>query len=116
MPPNATTSQKEIIDLLHKKMSKRSLLGVVSFGQRAVVECAPQSGGFPGFSADVNPDQSALADAVETALSLIPPNTSARILIHLRWQMDRSRFPSHSVAGCRPRDTNRLPANHTPTG
>jgi len=81
MPPNATTSQKEIIDLLHKKMSKRSLLGVVSFGQRAVVECAPQSGGFPGFSADVNPDQSALADAVETALSLIPPNTSARILI-----------------------------------
>ena len=81
MPPNATTSQKEIIDLLHKKMPKRSLLGVVSFGQQAVVECAPQSGGFPGFSADVNPDQSALADAIETALSLIPPNTSSRILI-----------------------------------
>lgn len=81
MPPNAAAVQKEIIELLQKSMGQRNMLGVVAFGRRAVVECAPQQGGFHGFNADVGPDQSCLADAIETALDLVPVGTGARLLV-----------------------------------
>ena len=49
MPAKADTSQKEIIDLLHKSMGAHDELGVVSFGSGAVVEQSPQHGEFGGF-------------------------------------------------------------------
>lgn len=81
MPPNAAASQKEIIELLQKTMKPRDLLGVVSFGQQAVIERTPQRGAFAGFTAKVGANQSALADAIDTALTLIPLDAGGRILV-----------------------------------
>ncbi|MEJ0091556.1 MAG: hypothetical protein WDM80_17645 [Limisphaerales bacterium] len=43
------------------------------FGQEAVVEQSPQRGEFSGFNAQVGADHSSLNNAIESALSLIPP-------------------------------------------
>lgn len=81
MPPNADAAEKEIIGLLHKAMGPRDHLGVVAFGQDAVVEQPPQRAAFGGFTAQVGADHSSLNDAIETALSLIPPDGGGRILV-----------------------------------
>lgn len=81
MPPQAATAQEEIIRLLERSRRPRDELGVISFGRHAVVESVPQRGNFPGFRAEVGPDQSALADALELALTLIPANAGGRILV-----------------------------------
>jgi Mg-chelatase subunit ChlD len=81
MPDNAAASEKEIIGLLHKSMAARDQLGVVAFGREAVVEQSPQRGEFSGFTAKVGEDHSSLNDAIESALSLIPPDGGGRILV-----------------------------------
>ena len=81
MPDNAASAQKEMIDLLQKSMKPRDLLGVVSFGRQAIVERPPQRGAFAGFTAQVGPEHSDLNGALETALSLIPPDGGGRILV-----------------------------------
>jgi len=81
MPQNSDASEKEIIGLLHHSMGPRDQLGVVAFGQQAVVEQSPQSVEFGGFSAQVGPDHSDLNGAIESALSLIPPDGGGRILV-----------------------------------
>src|ERR1700733_14878617 len=58
MPQDADASEKEIIGLLHKSMGPRDQLGVVAFGQQAVVEQPPQRVEFGGFTAQVGPDHS----------------------------------------------------------
>jgi Mg-chelatase subunit ChlD len=81
MPQNSDASEKEIIGLLHKSMGPRDQLGVVAFGQQAVVEQSPQRTEFGGFTAQVGADHSSLNDAIESALSLIPPAGGGRILV-----------------------------------
>lgn len=81
MPPKAAAGQKETIDLLLKSMGSRDLLGVVSFGRQAVVERSPQRGEFSGFTAAVGPEHSSLNEALETALTVIPPDAGGRILV-----------------------------------
>jgi Mg-chelatase subunit ChlD len=81
MPQNSDASEKEIIGLLHKSMGPRDQLGVVAFGQQAVVEQSPQRTEFGGFTAQVGADHSSLNDAIESALSLIPPDGGGRILV-----------------------------------
>ncbi len=81
MPKNSATSQKEIIDLLHKGMGPRDLLGVISFGRSAVIEQSPQRGEFGGFKAQVGAEHSDLNGAIESALSLIPPDGGGRVLV-----------------------------------
>ena len=81
MPANATTAEQEAIALLHKSMGPRDQLGVVAFGRQAVVEQSPQQGEFGGFTAEVDPGHSDLDDALETALSLIPPDGGGRVLV-----------------------------------
>ncbi|HEU6447772.1 MAG TPA: VWA domain-containing protein [Verrucomicrobiae bacterium] len=81
MPQNSDASEKETIGLLHKAMEPRDQLGVVSFGRDAIVEQSPQRGDFGGFTAQVGADHSSLDDAIESALALIPPDGSGRILI-----------------------------------
>jgi Mg-chelatase subunit ChlD len=81
MPENAAASQKETIGLLHKAMRPRDLLGVVSFGRQAVIERSPQQGEFGGFTGQVGTDHSSLDDALEAALTLIPPEAGGRILV-----------------------------------
>jgi Mg-chelatase subunit ChlD len=81
MPQNSDASEKEIIGLLHKSMGPRDQLGVVAFGQQAVVEQSPQHTEFGGFTAQVGADHSSLNDAIESALSLIPPDGGGRVLV-----------------------------------
>jgi uncharacterized membrane protein len=81
MPPNAAAAEKEVIDLLHKSMGPHDLLGIVSFARQAVIEQTPQHGEFGGFTAQIGPEHSDLNSAVETALNLIPPDSSGRILV-----------------------------------
>ncbi len=81
MPQNTDASEKEIIGLLYKAMGPRDQFGVVSFGRDAVVEQAPQRTEFPGFTAQVGTDHSSLSDAIQAALSLIPPDGGGRVLV-----------------------------------
>src|SRR6185369_16679456 len=67
MPKNASASQKEVIDLLHKSMGAHDQLGVVSFGRQAIVEKSPQHGDFGGFTAQIGPEHSDLSSALEAA-------------------------------------------------
>ena len=84
MPGQAGAAQKEIIDLLHKHMGPRDFLGVVAFGRQAIVEQAPQpQGTLSAFTAQVGSEHSDLNSAVETALTLIPPDGGGRILVVL---------------------------------
>ncbi len=81
MPGNSAASEKEIIALLHKSMGPRDQLGVVAFGRTAVVEQSPQRAEFGGFAAQVSADHSSLNDAIESALSVIPPDGGGRVLV-----------------------------------
>ena len=81
MPANAAATEKEIIGLLHKSMGPRDQLGVISFGRDAAIEQSPQRGEFGGFTAQVGADHSRLNDALESALSLMPPDAGGRILV-----------------------------------
>jgi Mg-chelatase subunit ChlD len=81
MPANAEAAELEAIQLLQRAMGSESQLAVVSFGQRAVVERAPQAGPFAGFTQQVGGDASNLEEALEMALSLIPPDANGRVLV-----------------------------------
>ena len=81
MPPQTDTAQKEVVSLLQKSMRVRDQLAVVSFGHQSAIERSPQAGEFSGFTAQVGGDQSNLHDALESALSLIPPGYPGRLLV-----------------------------------
>ncbi len=81
MPPGSAVSQKEAIDLLHRSMGPKDRLAVVSFGETAAIEHAPEQGKFAGFTHEVGGDASNLADALDTALALVPKNAPGRILV-----------------------------------
>jgi Mg-chelatase subunit ChlD len=81
MPQDAATSQKEIISLLYKSMGPRDQLGVVAFGRVAVMEQPPGRGEFGGFAGDAGPDHSSLSQGIQSALEMIPPENSGRILV-----------------------------------
>lgn len=81
MPADAVSKQKEAIELIQADKTATDNLAVVSFGAGAAIEHPPQSGKFAGFISNSDPDGSALADALETALSLIPGQSPGRILV-----------------------------------
>ncbi|HTB83431.1 MAG TPA: VWA domain-containing protein [Candidatus Sulfotelmatobacter sp.] len=81
MPQDSDAQEKEIISLLHKSMQPRDQLGVVAFGQDAVVEQSPARTEFGGFEAQVGADHSSVNDGIESALSLIPPDGGGWILV-----------------------------------
>lgn len=80
MPANARQVQKETIDLIAAAMAADDKLAVVSFGQQSVIE---HNGGgkFSGFVAEVGKDASNLANAMDTAVSLIPKDSRGRLLV-----------------------------------
>ena len=81
MPPGSDALLKENIDLVQSPMASGDNLGVVSFGQTAAVERSPQGGKFSGFVSEVGRDGSNLSQAIQTALSLVPPDGPGRILV-----------------------------------
>jgi Mg-chelatase subunit ChlD len=81
MPAGSKERQIEAAALLQRSMSTGDQLAVVSFGQRTAVEQPPQATQFSGFVSDVGGDASNLAEAVELALSLVPPHSPGRLLV-----------------------------------
>ncbi|MEX0887657.1 MAG: VWA domain-containing protein [Phycisphaeraceae bacterium] len=81
MPADADARQREAIDLLTQAMSPRDRLAVVSFGDQASVERPADSARFAGFSRAADGDASNLADAIDRAMSLVPGQQPARILL-----------------------------------
>ena len=81
MPADALSKQKEAIELIQADKTATDNLAVVSFGAGATIEHPPQSGKFAGFVSNTDPDGSALADALDTASSLIPEQSPGRILV-----------------------------------
>jgi len=81
MPAGSDADHKELIDLLHSAMGSGDELAVVSFGQSVAVERAPERGKFPGFTHEVGPDGSSLAEGIDTALALVPKNAPGRVLV-----------------------------------
>ncbi len=81
MPAGSDADHKELIDLLHGAMGSSDQLAVVSFGQTVAVERAPEGGKFAGFTHEVGPDGSGLAEGIDTALSLIPKDAPGRVLV-----------------------------------
>ncbi len=81
MPEESAAAQKEAADIVHAAMPDGDRLGVISFGETAAVEQAPQSGKFAGFTAEVGREASQLADALDLAASLIPSGDSGRVLV-----------------------------------
>lgn len=81
MPAQSQVSQMEAADLLYQQMGGNDELGVVAFGERVFVEQTPQRLRFPGFVNDVGSDASNLGEALDRAISLIPPGRPGRILI-----------------------------------
>lgn len=81
MPPNSQDKMKEAVDLIKSEMSDADKLAVVSFGQTIAIEKSPQNPDFTGFVSQVGPDASNLANAIDTALALIPKAGSGRLLV-----------------------------------
>jgi Mg-chelatase subunit ChlD len=81
MPSGSETAQKEAIDLLQKSMGPDDRLAVVAFGRTAAVEQPPATGQFPGFVHEVGDDASNLADALETALTLVPRDAPGKVFV-----------------------------------
>ncbi|MDX2041016.1 MAG: VWA domain-containing protein [Acidobacteriota bacterium] len=81
MPANAKAAEREAIELVQRAMSSDDRLAVVSFGQNSAIERSPQTGAFAGFTNQIQADASNLNDAVEKALSLIPPDAPGKILV-----------------------------------
>lgn len=81
MPDDAAAQQLEMLELIHKGMAGEDRLGLVCFGQRAVVERAADVGPISGFAGDVEPDGSNLAAAVQKALSLLPEEGPSRLIV-----------------------------------
>jgi Mg-chelatase subunit ChlD len=81
MPSDNQTRQMEVIDLLQKSMPRTDRLGIVTFGEKIAVEKFPLEDTFSGFVHEVETDGSRLSEALERALSLIPPKRPGRILV-----------------------------------
>lgn len=82
MPAKSKEDQKDDIHQIRKAMGDDDLFAVVSFGKTSGVEALPGDGAFQDFThANLGTDASNLTGALETALSLVPRDTPAKILI-----------------------------------
>lgn len=81
MPQGSQNNQKEAVELISRARASGDMVAVVAFGEKTLVEKQPQSEGFPGFVQDVGVNASNLADAIDTALTLVPEGAPGRILL-----------------------------------
>ncbi len=81
MPPDGLAEQTRWIELLRKGMKAGDQLAVVAFGRQAALEAPPGTAEFPGFMHDLDAGQSNLATGLDTALSLVPEDGNARVVV-----------------------------------
>ena len=75
--------EREILDLVNRRLEKGDRIGVVSFSADAHIEKTPSQGeGVPAsFQIPYSPDASDLAEGLRTALGLVHPRRHARLLL-----------------------------------
>src|SRR5262249_32453199 len=97
MPADTDNEQKKVIGLIQDARGPDEQLAIVSFGQRTAVERLPPGAQFGGFTQDPGRDASNLAEAIETALSLVPRDAPGKLLLLTdgRWT---GRDPAHAAA------------------
>jgi Mg-chelatase subunit ChlD len=81
MPADADERQKQDIGLIQDARGSDEHLAIVSFGQRSAVERLAPSAKFAGFAHEVGGDASNLAEAIDTALALVPRDAPGKILL-----------------------------------
>lgn len=81
MPSGSDGRISEVLSILKKDMPENTRLGLVSFADKARVEMTPSRSVFSGFSGEINPEASNMYDAISRALSIIPSEQAARILM-----------------------------------
>jgi Mg-chelatase subunit ChlD len=81
MPPDSSARAKEMIDLIQAERRGDDRLAVVAFGERVAVEQPPQTAPFAGFVNEVGGNASRIAEALDTALALVPPDSPGRVLL-----------------------------------
>lgn len=79
--PNSEKDGLAVIELIQKEMRPEEQLGVLSFGRNVLVERPPQRGPFSGFTGEIDRDSSALTEALEKGLALIPRQSHGRLLV-----------------------------------
>ena len=81
MPAGVDGNLKESVELVHQAIPPNHRLGVVSFGERAIVEHTPSAAKFPGFITQIGRNGSQLGEALERAISLIPREGTGRLMV-----------------------------------
>ncbi|PKL44649.1 MAG: hypothetical protein CVV41_04600 [Candidatus Riflebacteria bacterium HGW-Riflebacteria-1] len=81
MPVESDSRISETLALLRRQMPANAKLGVLSFADQVRVDMPPGRGSFSGFSGGINPEASNLQEAVDRALSLVPGDLSARLIV-----------------------------------
>ncbi|QDU84382.1 von Willebrand factor type A domain protein [Planctomycetes bacterium Pla163] len=82
MPADSLESAEELLRLAESERRDGDRLAVVSFGANVIVERAPsEDAAFDGFRAQIDPDGSDLAGALDLALGLVPRGRPASILV-----------------------------------
>lgn len=81
MPADSDSRVAETLSLLQRQMPANARLGVISYADEVRVEMPPGRSFFAGFSAGINQEASNLHEAIERALSLVPGDLSARLLV-----------------------------------
>lgn len=81
MPADSETSIMEAVNIVCAARPSHGQTAVISFGESAVIESAPGKAPFTGFMAAPGVQASDLSTALEKALSLLPRESSARILV-----------------------------------
>ena len=97
MPAGSDAKHIQAIDLARAAMTGDDHLRVVAFGDRPAIEQVEAGTPFTRFVNEAGGDASALGEAVETALGLVPPGRPGRIVLLTdgKWT---GRDPSASVA------------------
>lgn len=82
MPEGSDGQATELIRLLEQGREEGDRVGIVTFGQDAVVERQPsEQARFESFKRDPGDQGSELADAVDLALSLVPEDRAGSVLV-----------------------------------
>ncbi len=83
MPDAEQQRQAEMVRLVADQRGRGDRLAVIAFGDRPLIAQGPQATARPRLADTVvDADGSSLGDALETALALVAPGRSARILVH----------------------------------
>jgi uncharacterized membrane protein len=81
MPADGDRREREIIHDLDAARGRQSRLAVVSFGARANVEATGENDRFSAFQGESSANASNLHDGLESALAVIPPGASGRVVV-----------------------------------